>query len=198
MEDEVLGTADNLIKSASDTDMAKLKAFNLADLWAGKQVNDPTVQKYSFQLQSMRNDLAGYFAAARGATSPELQDMNDAQKVISDGINAGSTEGFKQAVQDNADKMKGVLERSVDSARKSVWDMFGVGDKYQPMNPASAALSVSKSDISSKIDTASTSGYTPDQIVGQLKLDPTYGSKVQDALNQGVSPQDIIAYLKSL
>lgn len=130
MAGEVSGTVDSFIADVGN-DFGNINLGNVAKLWAGSQFNDPTVQKYAFQLQTMRNDLAGYYAAARGATAPELQDMKDAENVIKNGLSSGNAQALKTAVDGNEVKVNGVVQGAVDSARQSVWGLFGVGGQYQ-------------------------------------------------------------------
>ena len=127
---EISGTVDQFVNDIGN-DFGKLKAANVAALFAGKQVNDPTTQKYAFDLQTMQNDLAGYYAASRGATQPELQDLNAAALVIQSGLNGKSAKAFQDSINANEEKVTGVVNKGVDSARKQVWDLFGVGDRYQ-------------------------------------------------------------------
>lgn len=127
---EVSGTVDQFVEDIGN-DFSNLKVKNLTDLWAGKQVNDPTVQKYAFDLQTMRNDLAGYYAASRGADSPDDSDLQAAANVISNGISLGSASAFKDSINTNEQKVTGVINRAVDIANKNIWNLFGVGDKYQ-------------------------------------------------------------------
>lgn len=148
MAGEVTGSADALISAINgskvQTDpfnslatggMKSLKAGNVLDLMIGNQVNSKFAQTYGTQIRLMANDLAGYLAAARGATSPELQDQRDAANIISNGMNTGSTQAFKEAIQANEEKVAGVVDSAVNSGQQQVWDLFGVGSKYQSSNP---------------------------------------------------------------
>lgn len=134
MAGEVSGSADSLMSAINEMDWNKvgnIKVANILDLLAGKQVNDPTTMKYSSQIKFMANDLAGYMAAARGATSPELQDQRDAADIIYNGLSKGSVQAFKDSVNANEEKIAGVVKKAVDDTQKQVWTLFGVGDKYQ-------------------------------------------------------------------
>ena len=134
MAGEVSGSADSLIDAIDQNDLGALKdvkAAVIVDLLAGKQVNSPVAMKYATQIKFMANDLAGYFAAARGATSPELQDQRDAADVISNGLSKGSVQAFKDSVNANEEKVAGVVQKAVDSTRQQVWGLFGVGGNYE-------------------------------------------------------------------
>jgi hypothetical protein len=136
---EVSGSADALMNVIDQKDIGtnffgigKIKAVNLVSLAAGKEVNDPLTQKYAFQLQAMTNDLAGYFAASRGANIPENADIQDAANVIANGLNKGSVQAFKDSIQTNEQKVNKVVNDAVTRAQKQVWSLLGVGDQFQP------------------------------------------------------------------
>ncbi len=133
---EASGSADALMAVIDAKDLGKIKASNIVKLMAGEQVNDATTMKYRVQLGFMANDLAGYLAAARGAKSPELKDMNDAANMISEGLNKGSVQAFKDSINANEEKVNAVVDNSVTSAQRSVWGLFGVGDKYKAKSVA--------------------------------------------------------------
>lgn len=141
------------------TKLGSLSSANVLSLMAGKEVNSPFAQKYSFQIKAMANDLAGYFAASRGASSPELQDQRDAADVISNGMNAKSAQAFKESVLANEEKVNGVVNNAVTTAQKNVWGLFGVEGKYaSPTNTADTMLEQGKNDpgnISSFLQTSS-------------------------------------------
>lgn len=139
-ENELLGTIDNLQETIKDADLGKLKVKNVAEILAGKQTNDPIATKYATYLLSLKNELAGYNAAARGnlsssgGPSPDQQDNDEAGQVIQNGIASGSLSGFKEAITAQQKKMGAILNNSVSAANKSVWDLFGVGGKYKAPN----------------------------------------------------------------
>lgn len=131
---EVSGTADNFINDIDSSDLPKLGSLKAADIVAiagGKQVNNQTAMKYSFDLQTLTNDYAGYLAASRGASSPDDADLNAAANVISNGLNGGSVQAFKDSVESNEAKVSNVVQSAVNSTQQQVWSLFGVGDKYQ-------------------------------------------------------------------
>ena len=155
MAGEVSGSADALISAIDEKDLkgsifgiGKFKPANLVSLATGKEVNDPTTMKYATQLQSMTNDYAGYLAAARGASSPELQDQKDAAEVISKGLNSGSVQAFKDSINANEEKVSGVVNKAVQNAQKQTWGLFGVADKYQPKDMRAPEQIVHEADTS--------------------------------------------------
>ncbi len=134
MEDELQGTIENLKPVADAAGAGRLRIANVAKLWAGEQVNDPIVNQYAFQLNQLKSELAAYNGAVQGRTGPSLtqQDYNEAERVIKNGLSSGGAAGLSTAVTNATGKMNEVLNRSVDSARKGVWDLFGVGKNYKP------------------------------------------------------------------
>lgn len=193
MENELEGTVDNLLSTVSDADLGKVNVKNIADIWAGKQVNDPVATRYAFHFEQLKNELAGYFAASQGKTSPDVVDNNDAANAVINGMSTGSLTGFKKAVQDSTNKMSGILQKSVDDARKNVWTLFGVGDKYKsagdakkPETPTDFSDIQSSITLDSKTHTAyipraiwSTLGSRMDALLAEAKADG-YDLKVKD------------------
>lgn len=177
---EVSGTADALlgvITSQDLTDLSnkgvfgigshQLSAQNIADLAVGKQVNNPIATKYSFQIQALANDLAGYFSASRGASQPETADLLAAGKVIADGMNSGSVQAFKESINTNEQKVAGVVNNAVDSTNKQVWNLFGVGSKYQSKT-SSTNNNVTKSGKTFDYAGAIKAGHTDAEIQAYL------------------------------
>lgn len=130
MENELIGTIDNLKTVVNDAELGSINAANVAKVFAGEQVNDPSATQYAFHFQQLKNELAGYFAASQGKNSPDVIDNQDAADAVVRGMATGSLEGLKNSIENSTSKMTGVLQNSVDSSRKDVWNLFGVGDKY--------------------------------------------------------------------
>lgn len=131
MESELLGTIDNLKTVVKDKELGDLNLKNLSDIFAGKQTNDPLANQYAFHFQQLKNELAGYFAASQGKPNPDVIDNQDAADAIVNGISTGGLNGLKTSVENSTSKMKTVLDASVNNAKKDVWSLFGVGDKFQ-------------------------------------------------------------------
>lgn len=133
MEQELEGTIDNLKGVVNAKDLSSLRFANVAKIWAGQEVNDDLAQQYAMHLYQLRNELSAYGAATQGRSGNEITitDQREAEQTIKNGIASGSLEGLQKAVRNSTAKMGTVMQRSVDSARKSVWDLFGVGDKYK-------------------------------------------------------------------
>lgn len=148
-EGELLGTIDNLSAAADEKDFKKLKVANVAKLFAGEQVNDPTTIRYATHLNQIKSELAYYNAATQGKTSTDIRDFEEAERVIKQGISAGGLTGFKDAIEASTTKMGSVLQSSVDRSRKQVWDLFGVGDKFnaQKKNVTPEGYSAEKAGI---------------------------------------------------
>lgn len=131
MENELVGTVDNLKSVVNDKELGTVNLDNVAKVWAGQQVNDPLATQYAFHFQQLKNELAAYFAASQGKASPDVIDNQDAADSVKNGMASGSLTGFKNAVENSTSKMRVILQKSVEDAQKAVWDLFGVGDKFQ-------------------------------------------------------------------
>lgn len=143
---EVSGTAQQFIDDVGD-DISNLKPAAVATLFATGQTNDKTAQKYAFDLQTMQNDLAGYYAASRGSSSPDQSDLTAAANVITQGLSGKGAQAFKDSIDANEKKVTTVVNNSVTDAQKSIWGQFGVADKYNPASSTTGA--------------GNTSGFTP-------------------------------------
>lgn len=157
MENELDGTIQNLKQVANEKDLGRLNFANVAKIWAGQNINDPIAQRYAVHLYQLRNELAAYGAATQGRSGNNitLQDTNEAEKTIKNGISSGSLDGLERAVKDSTDKMGTVMQNSVDRARRGVWDLFGVGEHYKPQ-----AGSSSSSGSASKFSVKAPNGKT--------------------------------------
>ncbi len=137
LEQEISATIDTFKPIADEAGMGNLKVGNVVNLFAGKQFNDPVVQKYSQQILMLRSELAGMNAAARGNidqtgnVKTDQSDMHDAEGVILNGINSGGLEGLREAVEQTTEKNSQVLKNNIDASRRAIWALFGVGGQYQ-------------------------------------------------------------------
>jgi hypothetical protein len=131
MEDELQGTIQNLQGVIDPVDL-KARFANVVRVWAGQEVNDDRAQQYALHLYQLRNELAAYGAATQGRSGNEinLQDQREAETTIKNGVAGGSLKGLGTAIENSTTKMRAVMERSVDRSRKSIWTLFGVGEKY--------------------------------------------------------------------
>lgn len=164
---EVSGTIDQFISDVTAADLSgtkntgffglgnnSLKAQNVLDLMAGKQVNNTLATKYSFDIATMANDLASYYAASRsvGANgtvpTPDDADKATAARVIADGLNTGAAQAFKDSINQNEQKVTGVVEAAKTRAQKAVWDLFGVGGNFDTAN---GKTSTTQSNVSGPI-----------------------------------------------
>lgn len=126
---EVSGTTDQFIQDVGG-DIPNLKPAAVLDLLVKGATNDQTAQKYAFDLKTMQNDLAGYYAASRG-DSPTVGDAADAAQVIANGLSGKGAQAFKESIDANVKKVSNVVGEATTAAQKSIWTQFGVGDKYQ-------------------------------------------------------------------
>ncbi|MGE5566157.1 MAG: hypothetical protein ACM3YN_08385 [Parcubacteria group bacterium] len=139
LEQELDGTISVLQPLAEQAGMGGLRVGNVARLFAGKEVNDPTVQQYRQQLLMLQSELAGMNAAARGNidqsgnVKTDQSDMEDAGRVIVNGLNARGAGGLAQAIHSTTSKNRAVLENNIDTSRKAIWNLFGVGQHYKPL-----------------------------------------------------------------
>lgn len=137
LENEIQGTVQSIIPLANGIGQGQISAANLANVWSGKQVNDPNVQQYRDQLLRLRSELAGFNAIAAGKLTEHGQarvdqsDLDEAAQLISSGMNAGGASGLAQSVAMTANKNNKVLQSAVDDATQSVWNQFGVGKNFK-------------------------------------------------------------------
>ena len=133
MEAELQGTIENLQGVVNDKDLKGLRFVNVAKVWAGQEVNDSLAQQYAMHLYQLRTELAAYGAATQGRSGNEINiaDLREAETTIKNGISSGSLQGLATAVANSTEKMKGIMDKSVQAARKAVWDLFGVGQNFK-------------------------------------------------------------------
>lgn len=136
MEGEIQGTLDNLKPVSDAAGLGTLRIENIGKVFAGQETNDPIVEQYAFQLNQLRSELAAYNGALQGRSGQSLniQDYAEAERVIKSGFSSKAADGLLKAVSAATEKMSGVLNKNVDTARKSVWDLFGVGANYKPQS----------------------------------------------------------------
>lgn len=129
-EGEISGTIENLMQAANEAGFGSARAYNAARRWIAGEFNDADVQKYGVHLNQLQSELAYYNAATQGRNTTEIRDMDEAAKILKNGIAAGSLVGMKEAIARSVEKMGVVMEQSVDRAQRGVWDLFGVGANY--------------------------------------------------------------------
>lgn len=141
LENELQGTIQTIAPLAQAIGQGQINIANLANVWAGKQTNDPRVQQYADQLLRLRSELAGYNAVAagklleNGTPKPDNEDFKQAEQVISAGINAGGLGGLAQSIVNTTAKNRAVLSNSLDDANQQMWSLFGVGQHYKRSSP---------------------------------------------------------------
>lgn len=147
LENEIQGSIGNVAPLADAIGQGKISAANLANVWAGKQVNDPTVAKFKDQLFRLQHELASYNVVAGGQLNEngsvrgiEQGDLDNAADIISKGINSGGLQGLASSIASSTAKNKAVLGNAIDDANKGMWSLFGVGQNFKPQNaPAPGA-----------------------------------------------------------
>ena len=137
-ENELSGTLSNLSDAAKAANLSSLKGLNVAKIWAGSQLNNEQSATFKFHLEQLRNEFAMYNAAVAGQidANGNIRQIDDSDKkkadyIIQQGFASGSLAGFETALKNSTSKMGSVLKNSVDAQNKAVWNIFGVGDKYQ-------------------------------------------------------------------
>lgn len=184
---EVSGTAQQFINDVG-SDFSNLKPATVAQLFATGQTNDKTAQKYAFDLQTMQNDLAGYYAASRGANSPDQSDLAAAAKVITQGLSGQGAQAFKDSIDANEKKVSTVVNNAVTDAQKAIWTQFGVGGKYKSPTDTSSTSTL-PSDVQTKI--AQNISFSPDGKTAYLPrsvwstLGPNMDAVLTEAKNDG-------------
>lgn len=137
-ENELLGTISNIRQAANEANLGDLSKLNTAKIWAGKQLNSPEATTFLFHLEQIRKEYATYNAVLGGGIDQNgnVRELNPsdyaaADKIIQNGFARGSIDGFENALKRSTEKMKGVLENSIQAQNKQVWNLFGVGDQYE-------------------------------------------------------------------
>lgn len=179
LEQELDGTISVLQPLADQAGLGGLRVGNVVKLFAGKEVNDPTVQQYRQQLLMLQSELAGMNAAARGNidqagnVKTDQSDMEDAARVIVNGLNSKGAGGLAAAIHSTTSKNRAVLEKNIDASRKAIWDLFGVGAHYKPKS-AAATHSVA----------GASKGLTPAQLkaVARFKGSTAPGGSAQNPI----------------
>jgi hypothetical protein len=160
-ETELAATVTNLSNAASEAGLSNLNGLNVAKIWAGQQLNSPQQATYKFHLEQLRNEFAMYNASLSGQLDANGNvrqtteaDMKAADGIIQNGFAAGSLDGFSKALNASMGKMDTVLKSSVDAQNKQVWNLFGVGDKFQSTVPSATNTDFAKSTPNYNVDLA--------------------------------------------
>lgn len=178
--DEVKGTLNNLDATTLPTGVSNLNVANVAKIWAGQEVNDPKAYEYAGYLHELGTSLAYFYAAQQGKTSADIPDMTAAAETIKNGLAKGGIEGLRSFIDNTTTKMTKVAGDAVDSANKSVWNLFGVGAQYKTPAPQ-----VSAEDAKNSVDSYVKSNPNEAESVAKLYEVP------------GATDSDIAAYLKA-
>jgi hypothetical protein len=82
-------------------------------------------------LNQLRSELAFFNASASGKEETTDANFKDAENLIYTGLSSGSLTGMKEALDATVAKNKINATYMVNNARRNVWSLFGVEDKYQ-------------------------------------------------------------------
>lgn len=173
LEHEIDGSIKNSTVIADAMGQGKLRAADLANVWLGKQFNDPTTIQAADQLVRLRDELAGYNAIAgghltdHGYPAPTPEDRHAAEATISSGINSGGLKALGESVAMSASKNRAVLQDSIDNAQKQFHALFGA--EYHPpkrdeVNPAGSTAAAP----AAAVPTAAAPGAPPTVPVGGI------------------------------
>ena len=137
-ESELDATIKNVASASMEANLGNLSKLNAAKIWTGKQLNTKEATTFKFHLEQLRREFAMYNAAIEGQIDANGNirqitdaDLQRADQIINDGFAEGSIEGFETALKNSREKMKVVLENSINAQNKQVWKLFGIEDKYQ-------------------------------------------------------------------
>jgi hypothetical protein len=143
LEHELQGSVENAGQIADALHQGKVSMANVANVWAGKQVNDPDAIKAADQLSRLREELAGYNAVAgghlmeNGTPHPTPENFRAAEATITNGINSGGLKALSQSIAMSQAKNRNVLEKSIDNANKDFYALFNA--EYHAPNRANEA-----------------------------------------------------------
>lgn len=142
LENELAGTIKSVAPIADAIGQGQLNVAGLANVWTGKQINDPNIIAYKDQLLRLRSELAGYNAVAAGKLTdqgtPRVDDgdLREAEGIINNGLNSGGLQGLLNSVGMTTKKNRAVLQNSIDDANQAMWGLFGVDKNYKRQSPA--------------------------------------------------------------
>lgn len=188
-ETELTGTAALLSDAADDGDLKNVKVKNVLKLLAGEQVNDPDLIRYKTHLNQIVNEFAQYNAAVQGKNTPDLAELEDAKSVISAGISSKGLKGFMDAVVASTEKMDEVLQGNINATNKQVWELFGIGDKYQTVGSNSNEKKIDLTQYQAIPFTIPT-GYN-------YNYERDY-KQAADAVKNGADPKTVWGHFNSL
>lgn len=151
-EGELAATLGNLKSAAAEAGLDDARAFNAVKLFVAGEFNNADVQKYAFHLNQLRSELAFYNAATQGrAGNVFVQDYTEAERVLKQGVAAGSLDGLGEALNRSVDKMGTVLSGSVTRAQQDMWKLFGVQRPPEPSAGAGGAGMVEAIDAQGNV-----------------------------------------------
>jgi len=165
-ENELAATVVNLRSAATEANLGNLSKLNTAKIWAGTQLNTPEASTFKFHLEQLRNEFAAYNSALQGVdANGNIRQITDADQkkadeYINNGFASGSLDGFEKALNASIGKMGVVLKNQIDIQNKSVWTMFGVGDKYKTTTTTSDTVNTGNLFLDYQKSTGASTSYT--------------------------------------
>jgi len=143
-EAELDATLKNVKEAVNEAGFGDVKIANVVNKWAKGEINDAEVARYNFHLNQLVEEFAMYNAAIAGQIDANgnirqltESDLSSARSIIQSGAAKGTIDGFESALKASMEKMGVVLKASIDAQNKQVWNLFGVGEKYDTVKQQS-------------------------------------------------------------
>ena len=178
LENDISSTLDNLEAASKNSNFGSVKYSNDLKQWVAKNLNDSDATQYAIHLNQLQNEYAAYNKAIQGNFGKEITDaeISQARNVIQSGIAKSGITGLRTAIENTTSKLTPVFENSLNRSRQKIWDLFGVGDKFQNVAPTV--------DPKTAVDNL-------------LKTNPELGQKASAAYAiPGATDQDVLDLLK--
>jgi len=136
-EGEIYEDIQNLKSVVKRLGLDPLVVLNQIYLWGQGQTSDPKANEYMFYVNQLQNDITLYNQASQGGgvQAPTDALRNEAKQLISSGASEGTLDGLLNGLTRSIAGMAVVNRGAENRARKSMWELFGVGDNYSDMAP---------------------------------------------------------------
>lgn len=128
-EIEIKWTLEALQQSVQEADLWKIKKANLVKIALWEETNSPFATKYWFLLSTLREEIAGYYAALRWDNLPNESDSTRSANVIANGISSWWLKWLQQWFEQNVKKLAANLPTQIENLNNQVWRLFWI-DKW--------------------------------------------------------------------
>jgi len=134
-ETEIYEDIQNLRQVIDRLGLNDVQVFNQIKAWTLGQVTDPRAAEYLFLINQLQNDLTLYNQASQGGGTQAPTDAlrNEAKEMIRAGASQGTLEGLLGGLERSIAGMTVVNQEALNRIRHRVWGLFGVGDRYDPV-----------------------------------------------------------------